>query len=213
MWGQNYTGNRYSELDQITTDNAGQLAPAWTFSTGVLRGHEGGPLVIGDTLYIHSPFPNKVFSINLSDQTINWMYEPTQDPKVIPVMCCDTVNRGVSYAPGSKPLIILQQADTKLVALDAGTGKVVWTAQNGDPSKGETNTNNPLVVKDKVLTGISGGEFGVRGFIAAYNLSDGKLAWKAYSTGPDQEMLFDPAKTIDAATMKPVGKDSSLKTW
>jgi PQQ-dependent dehydrogenase (methanol/ethanol family) len=213
MWGQNYTGNRYSQLDQITTDNAGQLAPAWTFSTGVLRGHEGGPLVIGDTLYIHSPFPNKVFSINLSDQTINWMYEPTQDPKVIPVMCCDTVNRGVSYAPGSKPLIILQQADTKLVALDAGTGKVVWTAQNGDPSKGQTNTNNPLVVKDKVLTGISGGEFGVRGFIAAYNLSNGKLAWKAYSTGPDQEMLFDPAKTIDAATMEPVGKDSSLKTW
>jgi lanthanide-dependent methanol dehydrogenase len=218
MWGQNYTGNRYSELDQINTENAGQLAPAWTFSTGVLRGHEGGPTVIGDTLFVHTPFPNKVFSINLADQTINWIYEPTQDPKVIPVMCCDTVYRGLAYAPagsetGGKELIILQQADTKLVALDAKSGKVVWSVVNGDPSKGETNTNAPLVVKDKVITGISGGEFGVRGHVTAYNLKDGKMAWKAYSTGPDQEMLMDPAKTIDAATMEPVGKDSSLKTW
>ncbi len=217
MWGGNYTGNRYSELNQINTENAGTLTPAWTMSTGVLRGHEGGPLVVGDTMWIATPFPNKVMSINLADQSINWMYEPTQDPKVIPVMCCDTVYRGLSYAPssatGGKPAIILQQADTKLVSLDAESGKVNWSVVNGDPSKGETNTNNPLVIKDKIITGISGGEFGVQGFVAAYNAQDGKREWIAYSVGPDDQLLFDPAKTIDAATGEPVGPDSSLKTW
>jgi PQQ-dependent dehydrogenase (methanol/ethanol family) len=208
IWGGNYAGTRYSELDQINAKNAKDLEVAWTFSTGVLRGHEGGPLVIGDTMYVHTPFPNKVFSINLKDQSINWKYEPKQNPDTIPVMCCDTVYRGLAYADGK---IFLQQADTTLVALDAKTGKEIWKVKNGDPKKGETNTNAPVVIKDKVLTGISGGEFGVRGFVAAYNIKDGSLAWKAYSTGPDDEMLVDPEKTT--SLLKPIGKDSSLKTW
>jgi len=208
IWGGNYSGTRYSEPKQINNKNAGKLQVAWTFSTGVLRGHEGGPLVIGNTMWVHTPFPNKVFSINLDDQTINWMYEPKQNPDTIPVMCCDTVNRGLAYGDGK---IFLQQADTTLVALDAKTGKKVWSVKNGDPKKGETNTNAPVVVKDKVLTGISGGEFGVRGFLAAYNIKDGSLAWKAYSTGPDDEMLMDPNKTT--SMLKPVGRDSSLNTW
>ena len=127
-------------------------------------------------------------------------------------MCCDTVNRGLAYAEGK---VVLQQADSMLVALDAKTGKVVWSTKNGDPKLGAVNTNAPHIFKDKIITGISGGEWGVRGFIAAYNLSDGKLAWKGYSVGPDDEMLIDPDKTMtwtDGA-MKPVGKDSSLKTW
>ncbi len=208
IWGGNYAGTRYSKLDQINAKNASKLQVAWTFSTGVLRGHEGGPLVIGDTMYVHSPFPNKVFSINLKDQTLNWVYEPKQNPDTIPVMCCDTVNRGLAYADGK---IFLQQADTTLVALDAKSGKKIWSVKNGDPKKGETNTNAPVVVKDKVLTGISGGEFGVRGFLAAYNIKDGSLAWKCYSTGPDKEMCIDPNKTT--SLLKPVGKDSSLKSW
>ena len=208
IWGGNYAGQRYSQLSEINNQNVGDLQVAWTFSTGVLRGHEGGPMVIGDTMYVHTPFPNKVFAINLSDQTIKWKYEPKQDPDTIPVMCCDTVNRGLAYADGK---VFLQQADTTLVALEAATGKVLWKTVNGDPKKGETNTNAPVVIKDKVMTGISGGEFGVRGFLAAYNISDGSLAWKAYSTGPDDEMLVDPEKTTHM--LKPVGKDSSLKTW
>jgi len=208
IWGGDYAGTRYSELNQINSKNAKDLQVAWTFSTGVLRGHEGGPLVIGDTMYVHTPFPNKVFSIALADQSINWMYEPQQNPDTIPVMCCDTVYRGLAYADGK---IFLQQADTNLVALDAKSGKVIWKVKNGDPKKGSTNTNAPIVVKDKVLTGISGGEFGVRGFLAAYNTKDGSLAWKAYSTGPDDEMLVDPNKTT--AMLQPIGKDSSLKSW
>jgi glucose dehydrogenase len=168
--------------------------------------------VIGDTMYLHSPFPNKVFAISLEDQSIRWKYEPKQDPAVIPVMCCDTVNRGVAYADGK---IFLQQADTTLVALDAKTGKELWKTKNGDPKIGETNTNAPHIFKDKVMTGISGGEFGVRGRITAYDMNTGKLVWKAYSTGPDKEMLIDPAKTMTwtDGKMAPVGKDSSLKTW
>jgi lanthanide-dependent methanol dehydrogenase len=210
--GDNFN-QRYSQLKQINTGNVGKMQVAWTFSTGVLRGHEGSPLVIGNMMYLHSPFPNKVFAINLNDENkIVWKYEPKQDPAVIPQMCCDTVNRGLAYAEGK---IILQQADSMLVALDAKTGKVLWSTKNGDPKLGAVNTNAPHIFKDKVITGISGGEWGVRGFIAAYNLSDGKLAWKGYSVGPDAEMLIDPEKTMtwtDGA-MKPVGKDSSLKTW
>ncbi|MEW7988236.1 MAG: lanthanide-dependent methanol dehydrogenase XoxF5 [Candidatus Thiodiazotropha sp.] len=204
-----YAGTRYSQLDQINTSNVKDLRVAWTFSTGVLRGHEGGPLVLGDVMYVHSPFPNKVFALDLNENgRILWKYEPRQDTSVIPVMCCDTVNRGLAYGDGK---IILSQADTTLVALDAKTGKKVWSVKNGDPSKGETSTAAPMVVKDKVFIGISGGEFGVRGSMTAYNLNDGKLAWRAYSMGPDSDTLLDPQKTTHLG--KPVGKDSGINTW
>jgi PQQ-dependent dehydrogenase (methanol/ethanol family) len=212
MQAGDLSNQRYSELKQINSKNAKNLQVAWTFSTGVLRGHEGGPLIIGDTLYLHSPFPNKVFAISLDDQSIRWKYEPKQDPTVIPVMCCDTVNRGLAYSNGR---IFLQQADTTLVALDAKTGAELWKTKVGDPKIGETTTNAPHIFKDKLLTGISGGEFGVRGRIAAYDPNTGKLLWKAFSTGPDQEMLIDPAKTMTwtDGKMAPVGPDSSLKSW
>jgi PQQ-dependent dehydrogenase (methanol/ethanol family) len=204
-----YANTRYSKLNQINASNVGKLQVAWTFSTGVLRGHEGGPLIIGNIMYVHTPFPNKVYALDLSqDQKIIWKYEPKQDPNVIPVMCCDTVNRGVAYADGK---IFLHQADTTLVALDAKTGKVEWTARNGDPAKGETGTSAPLVVKDKVLIGISGGEFGVHCHVTAYDLKSGKQVWRAYSEGPDDMIKVDPVKTTELG--KPVGKDSSLKTW
>ena len=204
-----YANTRYSELKQINASNVGKLQVAWTFSTGVLRGHEGGPLIVGDTMYVHTPFPNNVYALDLNnDGRILWRYEPKQDPDTIPVMCCDTVNRGVAYGDGK---IILYQADTKVVALDAKTGKVVWTAQNGDPKKGETGTSAPMVVKDKVIIGISGGEFGVRGSVTAYSLKDGSRVWRGYSMGPDSDTLMDPEKTTFMG--KPVGKDSGTATW
>jgi lanthanide-dependent methanol dehydrogenase len=205
----NYANQRYSQLKQITAANVGKLQVAWTFSTGVLRGHEGGPLVIGDVMYVHGPFPNPVYALDLKNESkILWKYEPKQDPNVIPVMCCDTVNRGLAYADGK---IFLHQADTTLVALDAKTGKVVWQMKNGDPSKGETGTSAPMVIKDKVLIGISGGEFGVQCHMTAYDLKTGRRVWRGYSEGPDDQLLVDPEKTTELG--KPVGKDSSLKTW
>src|ERR1700747_2619933 len=145
----NYANTRYSKLDQINASNVGKLQVAWTFSTGVLRGHEGSPLVIGNMMYIHTPFPNKVFALDLDTQKIKWRYEPKQDAAVIPQMCCDTVYRGLAYAENK---IFLQQADSTLVALDAGTGKVLWSVKNGDPKVGAVNTNAPHVFKDKVIT-------------------------------------------------------------
>ena len=204
-----YANTRYSKLNQITAANVGKLQVAWTFSTGVLRGHEGGPLIIGDMMYVHAPFPNTVYALDLAhDNKIVWKYEPKQDPNVIPVMCCDTVNRGVAYGDGK---IFLHQADTTLVALDAKTGKVAWTVKNGDPSKGATGTSAPMVIKDKVLIGISGGEFGVQAHMTAYDVKTGKLVWRAFSEGPDDQILVDPAKTTELG--QPVGKDCTLKTW
>jgi len=207
-----YSNQRWSDLKQINSGNIAKLQVAWTMSTGTLRGHEGSPLVIGDTMYIQTPFPNNVYAINLKDQTYKWKYEPKQDAEVVPVMCCDTVNRGLAYGDGK---IFLQQADTTLVALDAHDGKVLWTAKNGNPKIGETNTNAPHVFKDKVLTGISGGEFGVRGRLMAYDIKTGKRLWTAWSTGPDSDLLVDPKKTMTWTNgkMAPIGKDSSLKTW
>jgi PQQ-dependent dehydrogenase (methanol/ethanol family) len=204
-----YANTRYSKLNQINAQNVSKLQVAWTFSTGVLRGHEGAPLVIGNVMYVHGPFPNPVFALDLDhDGKILWKYEPKQDPDVIPVMCCDTVNRGLAYADGK---IFLHQADTTLVALDAKTGKVIWQQKNGDPKKGETGTSAPMVIKDKVLVGISGGEFGVQCHVSAYDLKTGNRVWRAYSEGPDNQILVDPVKTTELG--RPVGPDSSLKTW
>jgi PQQ-dependent dehydrogenase (methanol/ethanol family) len=205
----NYSSTRYSTLSQINTTNAPNLRVAWTFSTGVLRGHEGGPLVVGDIMYVHTPFPNKVFALDLNHNgTILWSYEPRQDSNVIGVMCCDTVNRGVAYGAGK---IFLHQADTTLVALDAKTGKVVWQAKDGDPATGETGTGAPAIAGNYVIIGNSGGEFGVRGNLAAYDMATGKLAWRAYSQGPDSDTLMDGQKTTVLG--KPVGKDSGIAGW
>jgi len=204
-----YANQRYSELDQINKDNVSDLQVAWTFSTGVLRGHEGSPLVIGDVMYVHTPFPNIVYALDLTDEgKIIWKYEPKQDPDVIPVMCCDTVNRGVAYADGK---IFLHQADTTVVALNADTGAVEWSVMNGDAAVGETNTATVLPVGDKVIVGISGGEFGVRGSVTAYNIADGTQAWRAYSMGPDSDILVDPETTTHLG--EPVGVDSGINTW
>ena len=209
MQAGNYANTRYSALNQITAANVKDLKVAWTFSTGVLRGHEGSPLVIGNMMYVHTPFPNIVYALDLDqDAKIVWKYEPKQDPSVIPVMCCDTVNRGLAFADG---IIILNQADTNVVALDAKSGKEMWKSLNGDPKKGETHTGTTLIVKDKVLVGMSGAEFGVRCHVTAYDLKSGKKVWRAYSMGPDSDILVDPQKTMSLG--KPVGADSSLKTW
>lgn len=209
MQNGNFSATRYSALAQINTENVSKLKVAWSFSTGVLRGHEGGPIVIGDTLYIHTAFPNNVFALDLNNEgRILWEYRPKQDPSVPGVMCCDTVNRGVAYAEGK---IFLYQADATLVALNAKTGKKIWSVSNGDPKVAATGTNAPHVIKDKVFVGISGGEFGVRSYMSAFDINTGKLVWKAYSMGPDKDILVDPKKTTHLG--KPVGKNSGTNTW
>ncbi|MDI1300208.1 PQQ-binding-like beta-propeller repeat protein [Methylotenera sp.] len=183
-----YNNQGYSELNQINTRNVKDLKLAWTFSTGVNRGHEGAPLVIDGVMYLHTAFPNNVYALDLNnDQKILWSYFPKQEPNTQAVLCCDNVNRGLGFGDGK---IYLQQNNGMLVALNARTGKLEWQVQVNDPKTGATNTNAPQVIKDKVLTGCAGGEFGVRCFMAAYYLKDGALAWKAYSTGSDADVLI-----------------------
>jgi lanthanide-dependent methanol dehydrogenase len=202
-------GHRFSTLDQINRANVGALKVAWTFSTGALRGHEGGPLVVADVMYLVTPFPNTVIALDLAhDQKVLWQYRPAQSPDAPAVMCCDTVDRGVAYAKGK---VFVHTADTSLIALDARTGREVWKVKDDDPKNGASGTGAPFIAKDKVIVGVSGGEFGVRGYLTAYDLETGRKIWRAYSTGPDAEILVEPDKTMSLG--KPVGRDSSLKTW
>ncbi|HXG22029.1 MAG TPA: methanol/ethanol family PQQ-dependent dehydrogenase [Methylomirabilota bacterium] len=208
--GKDYSLTRYSELNQISTANVKNLKVAWTFSTGVLRGHEGAPLVVGDTMYLVTPFPNIVYALDLTKPgaPVKWKYEPKQDASVIPIACCDVVNRGAAYADGK---IFFNQLDAHTVALDAKTGKEVWKVQQGDPKQGQTITMAPLVIRDKVITGISGGEFGVRGFVTANDINTGKQIWRAYSTGPDAEVLI--GKDFSSPYPSHQGKDLGVSTW
>jgi PQQ-dependent dehydrogenase (methanol/ethanol family) len=206
-----YQSKRHSMLNQINASNAAKLQVAWEMSTGTLRGQEGQPLVVGNVMYFESSYPNYVYALDLENVgKIIWKFAPEQDKFAPSVACCDVVNRGVAYADGK---IVAAALDTKVYALDAKSGKVIWSVRNGDPKLGQTMTSAPLVVKDKVIVGISGGEYGVRGYLTAYDLSTGKQVWRAYSVGPDADISFDPAKTIDGATQRPVGANSSLKTW
>jgi PQQ-dependent dehydrogenase (methanol/ethanol family) len=207
----NYAGIRHSKLKQINLRNAKDLKVAWTMSTGTLRGQEGQPLVIGKMMYFQSSYPNYVYAIDLDNVgQIAWKFSPEQDKFAPSVACCDLVSKGIAYAAGK---ILVATLDTHVYALDAKTGKVLWDVMNGDPQLGQTMTMAPLVVHDKVIVGIAGGEYGVRGYLTAYDLDSGKKVWRAYNVGPDSDILFDPDKTVEGATQKPVGKDSSLASW
>ncbi len=208
----NYQNWRHSQLQQINRDNVSRLALAWTFQLDVRGGYEGGPLVIDGTLYLHTPYPNRVVAIDLADQTVKWRYQAPPDQHTPTVLCCGKVNRGLAYGDG---LVLLQQTDTTLVALDAQTGKPRWQVVNGDVSLGQTATGAPHVFDHYVLTGIAGGEYGVRGTITAYDLETGHLVWRGYSTGPDASMLIDPQRSMTWTDghLAPVGRDSSLKSW
>ena len=179
---KNFAGTRYSELSEINTQNAKNLQVAFTFSTGVNKGQELSPLVIGSTMYVLSPYPNILYALDLSQPgaPMKWQYNPKPDAAAQGVACCDVVNRGPTYANGR---IFFTTLDAHVVAVNAETGEEIWKTKTGDINMGETMTMAPLVAKDKVVVGISGGEYGVRGWIQALDANSGKSVWKAYSTG------------------------------
>lgn len=207
---KNYANTRYSELDEISRDNVDKLQVAFTFSTGVNRGQESAPLVVGDTMYVLSPYPNILFALDLTKPgaPLKWQYNPKPDSSAQGVACCDLVNRGPTYANGR---VFFNTLDAHTVAVNAQTGEPVWNVKLGDINKGETMTMAPLVIRDKVYVGLSGGEYGVRGWLQALNLETGKTVWKAYSTGPDKDVLI-------GAEFKPFydsekGADLGVSTW
>jgi PQQ-dependent dehydrogenase (methanol/ethanol family) len=210
MAPKNYASTRYSELNEINATNAGALQVAFTFSTGVNKGHEAAPLVVGNTMYIVTPYPNFLYALDLTKPgaPLKWKYEPKPASAAQGVACCDVVNRGAAFADGK---VIFNTLDDYTVAVDANSGKEVWRTKLGDINKGETMTMAPLVVKNKVLVGDAGGEFGVRGWLTALDLSTGKIAWRAYHNGPDKDVLIGPDFKPFYAQDK--GKDLGVKTW
>src|SRR5256884_9219419 len=141
MPGKDYSASRFSTLTQITKDNVKNLRPAWTFSTGTLRGHEGAPLVVGSTMYVHTSFPNNVFALELNGPDvgrIKWRYLSEQDPSVQAVAGCDNVNRGLAYADGK---IFLSQLDRYVLALDPAPGREGWKGHDRAPQIGASKTS------------------------------------------------------------------------
>nr|WP_315765844.1 MULTISPECIES: methanol/ethanol family PQQ-dependent dehydrogenase [unclassified Bradyrhizobium] len=215
MPGKDYKSDNYSKANQINTDNVKNLRPAWTFSTGLLNGHEGAPLVVNGTMYIHTSFPNNTFALDLKDPTrILWQDKPKQNPAARAVACCDIVNRGLAYWPGdakTPPLILKTLLDGHIEALNAKTGELLWKMENSDIKVGSTLTIAPYVVKDTVLVGSSGAELGVRGYLTAYDVHDGAQKWRAYATGPDKDLLL--ASDFNIKNPQYGQKGLGLSTW
>jgi alcohol dehydrogenase (cytochrome c) len=210
MPAKNFASTRYSDLNEINTDNVKNLQVAFTFSTGVNRGQEAAPLVVGGTMYVLTPYPNILYALDLTKPGAppKWQYNPKPAAASQGVACCDVVNRGPAFAHGK---IYFNTLDAHTVAVDAATGKEVWKIKVGEINRGETMTMAPLVVKDKVIVGNSGGEYGVRGWIQALDASSGKSVWKAYSTGPDKDVLIGQAFKPFYDSDK--GQDLGVKTW
>jgi PQQ-dependent dehydrogenase (methanol/ethanol family) len=182
-----YANTRYSPLARINTGNVSGLRIVTSLSTGIPHGHEGQPLIVNGTMYIVTPYPNNLIAVDLSKPggALEWVYQPHPDPTAVGKACCDVVNRGASYADGK---IIYNLLDAETVAVDAESGTEVWRTRLGDVNKGETMTMAPLVIKDKVIVGNSGAELGVRGWVAALDVATGKEIWRAYNTGPDDDV-------------------------
>ena len=207
---KDHANTRWSGLLEIDATNVSRLALAWTFSTGVLAGHEGAPLVAGSTMYVLSPFPHTLFALDLArpGAPVRWRYAPPYIPAAPGVSCCGRVNRGPAYADG---VVYFATLDDQVVAVDAESGRERWRVTVGAVERGETMTMAPVVVKGKVLVGNSGGEFGVRGWLTALDAATGRIVWRAYSTGPDEDVLIGEGFT--PFYEKDRGTDLGVSTW
>ncbi len=177
MFRRTYDGQGYSPLDQVNTKNIKDLVPVWTFSTGVTAGHEAAPVVNGGILFVTAAY-NKLFALDAKTGSMLWRYDRDVPEKALGEICCDVVNRGVALY-GDK--VYMGTLDAHLVALDARTGHVVWDTKVADYQNGYVITSAPLIVKGKVVTGVAGGEYGIRGFIEAFNAETGQSVWKTHS--------------------------------
>jgi alcohol dehydrogenase (cytochrome c) len=179
VYGGDVSNTRYSTLAQINAGNVKNLKVAWMQSMGTLESQESTPIVVGDTMYVTSSTgPRYVFALDARTGEKKWVYQPDMPQDYMSTVCCGLDNRGVAVADGK---VFFGRLDAKLEALDAKTGKRLWTVTVADYKKGHAITSAPLVVKDLVLTGIAGGEYGIRGFVTAYKQSTGEQVWKTYT--------------------------------
>ncbi len=209
MPGENLADWRYSALDQITTHNVGRLKLAWTFSTGTLHGNEAAPLVVGSTMYVVTPYPNIFYALNLKKHgALKWKFNPHPDPSSQGVACCDTVNRGAIYGYGN---IYYNLLDDQTVAVNAKTGKMVWKTRLDTIEHGSTMTMAPILAKNHVIVGNSGGELGVHGWVAGLDARTGAIAWRGYSEGPDSQVLIGSGYHPYYSQFR--GKNLGVSTW
>src|SRR5512140_2821484 len=176
-----YDQQRFYPGKQVNASNVSRLKPAFVFQTAVLESMETAPIVVDGTMFLTTSF-NHVYAINAATGEEYWHYKHKLGPIV--TVCCGNNNRGVAIAEGK---LYMGTIDAKLVALDAKTGKLLWETQIADPDKGYSETMAPTVVDDKVLIGTNGGEYGVRGFVKAYDANDGKLLW-TFDTIPENSV-------------------------
>ncbi len=187
-----HANTRYSPLADITPANVARLVPVLERATGAERGHEAAPIVAGGTMFVVTPYPNELLALDLTRPgfPLKWRFKPHPDAAAQGVACCDVVNRGAAYADGR---VFFNTLDGQAIAVDAVSGRELWRTRLGDLRRGETLTMAPLVARGKVFIGNSGGEYGVRGWLVALDAATGKEAWRAYSTGPDRDVLIGPA--------------------
>jgi len=176
--GKDFQGTRFSGLTEINNQNVQNLRAVATFSLGTTRGVEAAPIVSGSTLYIVTPFPNFVYALDLTQQGLptKWTYKPHPVNASQGVACCDLVNRGLVVDDGK---VIFNTLDGRTIALDAASGKEVWITQVANINLGESVTMAPLVAKGRVIVGVSGGEFGIRGWLKGLDENSGKVVWTA----------------------------------
>ncbi len=223
QWGApagNLNQTRYSTLKDINTNNVKDLSMIWAQSSGTLRGHEGQPLVIENVagkpmMFIESGWPNIVQALDLSDPDHPvqvWHYTKTsgRDESAVPRACCDTVNRGMSYAEGH---LVFGTLDGYVISLDATTGKEQWVVKHAYPDKGETITPAPIIANDKVIIGFGGDEFAARGRVTAYNLADGKKVWECHSNGSDADVCMTKNTNKKHPEYGTFGKDLGIHTY
>jgi PQQ-dependent dehydrogenase (methanol/ethanol family) len=211
--GRDYALTRASPLAQITTANVAALRPVWSFSTGALRAHEGNPLVVGAVMFVHGPFPNAVHALDLArpGAPILWSYAvpPAVARLSVPAGCCDVGSRGLAYHPSGKLFVPLLHGE--LAALDASSGREIWRVQNAERSSGGSMPAAPLVVKDLVIVGTGGAEYGVRGHLSAYEALTGRLVWRGFHTGPDADVLLEGESNLPYRSHR--GPDLGISTW
>jgi alcohol dehydrogenase (cytochrome c) len=177
-YGRNYRNWRYSPLSEITPDNAAKLAPVWAMSTGgQFGGLEATPLFRDGVLYFTADYA-RTFAVDAKSGSIIWRYEPEYEQGFNAVLCCGPISRGLAL---KDDLVIVARLDSKLVALNRADGKVAWEAKIDDWKNGVTTNSAPLIVKDHVIIGVSGGEYGVRGYLKSFNAKTGALEWQTFT--------------------------------
>jgi alcohol dehydrogenase (cytochrome c) len=176
-----HSGQRYSTLNKIAPANVAQLELKWVLQNQVFGAWQSNPLVVDGIMYV-TQRPNDVMALDAKTGRMFWQYRHTPSPEA--KVCCGANNRGVAMLGDT---VFLGTLDARLIAIDARSGKAIWNTEVGDVKTGYSLTLSPLIVKDKVIVGVGGGEFGIRGYVSAYDARTGKEAWRFYTVpGPGE---------------------------